>query len=79
MPVKLLLSCRAIRHRPTQVATGAHLRDLTVPFLVLVSLTAAGVSADIGEVSLSKDELARLDTFEGHTLAKADQTFHKKQ
>jgi TolA-binding protein len=45
----------------------------------LVCLTAAPVRADIGEVSLSKEELLKLDTFEGHTLAKADQTFHKKQ
>ncbi len=47
--------------------------------VVFVCLTAVPARADIGEVALSNEEMSKLDTFEGHTLAKADQTFNKKQ
>jgi len=63
-----------IFHRPF-----SDLRDLPVPLFLFVCLTATPVPAEIGEVSLSDEELRKLDTFEGHTLAKADQTFNKKQ
>jgi len=43
-------------------------------------LTAASLAKDNQfEISLTDEELKKLDTFEGHTLAKADQTFAKKQ
>lgn len=40
---------------------------------------AARYYLGVTEVSLTSDELKKLDTFEGHTLAKADQAFLKKQ
>ncbi|NQU22118.1 MAG: tetratricopeptide repeat protein [Candidatus Nealsonbacteria bacterium] len=40
---------------------------------------AIGADKDEKEVSLSVEELKRLDTFEAHTLAKADQVFIKQQ
>jgi len=41
-----------------------------------IALTATAAEP---EVVLSAEELKKVDTFEGHTLAKADQTFSKKQ
>jgi len=54
---------------------------LAAALVVLLPLSAAGgpKKKNVKEVSLSADELKRLDTFEGHTLAKADQAFNKDQ
>ena len=45
----------------------------------LLGSSATGADGDAREVSLSDEELKRLDTFEAHTLAKADQVFNKQQ
>ncbi len=44
-----------------------------------ISVRTAAAARGLGEVELSNEELKKLDTFEGHTLAKADQAFNKKQ
>jgi TolA-binding protein len=40
---------------------------------------APGAPGSVQEITLSDEELKKLDRFEEHTLAKADQAFHKKQ
>jgi len=40
---------------------------------------ASGAPGSVQEISLSEEELKKLDRFEEHTLSKADQAFHKKQ
>jgi len=44
----------------------------------LLALAAGRGTARANEVNLSADRLKKLDTFEAHTLAKADQAFGKK-
>ena len=41
-------------------------------------VTVATAAPKVNEITLSDDELAKLDRFEEHTLSKADQVFNKK-
>ena len=54
-------------------------RVFVASLVFLVGLTTLSGRGNAQEIQLSNEELKKLDTFEAHTLAKADQTFKKQQ
>jgi len=61
--------------------SASHTMLLLTPALLVTLWDCPAVAAPDGvrEVTLSDEELEKLDRFEEHTLAKADQAFSKEQ
>lgn len=72
---------RGLARYPAGPLDKGELRLRIVWLFFAVVLFSGVLSSALAEdiVSLSKEEWNKLDTFEAHTLAKADQTFGKKQ
>jgi len=53
--------------------------SIAAAWAIAFAPSAPGAPGSVQEITLSDEELKKLDRFEEHTLAKADQAFHKKQ